>query len=127
MVSSTKNNIINIYFKISKSFLNFLMKRVVLTFILENLFSNKKLLNLLYEVLGACFNPYNALDNLNTWFGKSKFSKLTFPFENPFSNRKLFNLSYQALGAYFNPYNALDNLNTWFERLKLSKPGGCST
>ena len=55
--------------------MDFFMKRVVSFFSLENPFSNKKLLNLSYEALGAYFNPYNALDNLNTWFEKSKFSK----------------------------------------------------
>ena len=61
---------------ISKSWLDFLIKRIVSTLPLEKPFSSKKLLNLSDQALGAYFNPYNALDNLNTWFEKPKISKL---------------------------------------------------
>ena len=60
---------------IKKSWLDFLMKRVVSTFSLENPFSNKKLLNLSYQALGAYFKPYNTFESLKMWFGKSKLSK----------------------------------------------------
>ena len=51
------------------------MKRAMSTFPLEKPFSKRKLLNLSYQALRACFTPYKAFESLKTWFGKSKLSK----------------------------------------------------
>lgn len=53
-----------------------MVNRILLTFPIVNLLYKKDLPNLSYQLLGACFTPYNALSNLNTWLGNSTFSKL---------------------------------------------------
>ena len=41
------------------------MNRVVSTFPLEKHLSKRKLLNLSYQALGACFKPYKAFESFN--------------------------------------------------------------
>jgi len=59
--------------RISCNFL--LIKSVVSTFPLVKPFSKRNLLKRSYQALGACFKPYRAFFNLNTWLGLSEFSK----------------------------------------------------
>ena len=44
----------------------FFMKSVVSTFPLEKPFSKRKLLNLSYQALEACFKPHKAFESLKT-------------------------------------------------------------
>src|SRR4051812_4854650 len=62
--------------QIKISFLKVLLKRVVSTCLLVKPFSRRKELNLSYQVLGACFRPYNDFFNLKTCYGDLESSKL---------------------------------------------------
>jgi hypothetical protein len=47
----------------------FLVNNVVSTFPILKPFERRKSRSLSYQAWGACFNPYNALENLYTWLG----------------------------------------------------------